>query len=170
MSMLDAVPMYTIRDMPRPQAVLERLMRLLIRLGRAGIVHGDFNEFNLLIGEDQKVTLIDFPQIVHLTHVNAREFFDRDVRSICEWFRKKCDLVVEEYPSFDEVLQEVEADNGAVLASLNVQGISRDDDAMLVAAHGNAAEPVREPVPAGDDDDDDDDDSEDSDEENAEKE
>merc|ERR1719326_2143131 len=147
MSMLDAVPMYTIRDMPRPQVVLERLMRLLIRLGRAGIVHGDFNEFNLLIGEDQKVTLIDFPQIVHLTHPNAREFFDRDVRSTCEWFRKKCDLVVEVYPSFDQVLAEVEADNGGVLASLNVQGMSRDEDALLVAAHGNATDPVDERAP-----------------------
>lgn len=142
---------------------------MLIRLGRAGIVHGDFNEFNLLIGEGLKVTLIDFPQIVHLTHLNAREFFDRDVRSICEWFRRKCDLEVEEYPSFDDILAEVEADNGAVLAMLNVQGISRDDDALLVAAHGNATDPVREPAP-GDDDEDEDEDSEGEAVEDAEKE
>lgn len=140
MSLVEAVPMYTIRDMSKPQVVLERLMRLLIRLGRAGIVHGDFNEFNLMIGEDSRVTLIDFPQIVHIHHPNAREFFDRDVRSTCEWFRKKCDLEVEEYPSFDEVLREVEADNGAVLASLNVQGLGRDADAMLVAAHGSTSD------------------------------
>merc|ERR1712139_245950 len=238
-SMIDAVPMYTIRDMPNPQAVLERLMRLLIRLGRAGIVHGDFNEFNLLIGEDpkeawylpkkvdgvvvlvdedgastrwratndnlhadtsglayrkskdindeqggilvwgrsvvgfdagdwvkipkKKVTLIDFPQIVHLTHLNAREFFDRDVRSTCEWFRKKCDLIAEEYPSFDQVLAEVEADDGAVMATLNVHGISRDDDALLVAAHGSASDPVAEHVPEDVDDEDDNDDDEDGD-------
>merc|ERR1719183_2142792 len=101
-----------------------------------------------MIDSDQKVTLIDFPQIVHITHANAREFFDRDVRSIREWFRKKCDIVVEEYPTFDQVLSEVESDNGAVLASLNVQGISRDDDALLVAAHGSSAStPHPENVP-----------------------
>jgi len=165
MSMIDAVPMYTIRDMPNPQTVLERLMRLLIRLGRAGIVHGDFNEFNLLIGESCKVTLIDFPQVVHLTHANAEEFFDRDVRSIVEWFRKKCDLEVVEYPTFAQVLAEVESDNGAVLASLNVQGISRDDDALLVAAHGGASERVTEQAPDDDDDDDNDDDDDDNDDE-----
>mmetsp|Transcript_85018 Transcript_85018/g.147517 ORF Transcript_85018/g.147517 Transcript_85018/m.147517 type:complete len:501 (+) Transcript_85018:98-1600(+) len=136
MSLIDAVPMYTIKEMPSPHKILERLMRLLIRLGRAGIIHGDYNEFNLMIGNDLKVTLIDFPQIVHLSHPNARELFDRDVRSICEYFRRRCDLEVEEYPTFDEVLQEVEADGGAVLSSLEVQGLGKDDDALLVAAHG----------------------------------
>jgi RIO kinase 2 len=166
MSFIEATPMYSIRDMPRPHVVLERLMRLLIRLGRSGIVHGDFNEFNLLIGDEQKVHLIDFPQIVHLTHPNAREFFDRDCRSIREWFRKKCDLVVEEYPSFDEVLREVEADNGAVMASLNVQGISRDDDAMLVAAHASTSNSNSQHVAEeGEKEDDEDEDSEDAEEE-----
>merc|ERR1712070_588018 len=89
---------------------------------------------------------------------------DRDVRSIREWFRKKCDIVVEEYPTFDQVLSEVESDNGAVLASLNVQGISRDDDAMLVAAHGSASNPHLEHLPEeGEKEDDEDEDSEDED-------
>jgi len=130
--------MYTIREFVHPQTVLERLMRLIIRLGRAGLVHGDFNEFNLMISPDEKITLIDFPQIVHLNHLNARELFDRDVRSVCEWFRKKCDLVVEKYPSFDEVLAECEADGGNVLANLNVQGMSKEDNDLLVAAHSGS--------------------------------
>lgn len=141
MSLIDAVPMYHIKDMPSPHVVLERLMRLLIRLGRAGIIHGDYNEFNLMIGNDLKVTLIDFPQIVHLNHPNAAEYFDRDVRSICEYFRRRCDIEVEEYPTFDEVLKEVAADGGAVLASLEVQGLGQEDDALLLAAH---SAPTRE--------------------------
>lgn len=162
MSLIDATPMYSIRDMPRAKVVLERLMRLLIRLGRAGIVHGDFNEFNLLIGAEQKVTLIDFPQIVHLNHPNAREFFDRDVKSICEYFRKKCHLDVDTFPTFDQVLAEVEADGGSVMTNLKVQGISKEDDAMLIAAHGSAGGKSSSMAPdEGDGEDDDGEDDED---------
>lgn len=163
MSLLDATPMSSIRDMPNPHAVLEKLMRLLIRLGRAGIVHGDFNEFNLMIGAEQKVTLIDFPQIVHLNHPNAREYFDRDVKSTIEYFRKKCDLEVIKFPLFDEVLAEVAGDSGAVLKSLNVQGVNSKDDALLVAAHGSASDNINErsSAPGDGDDEDDSDDEED---------
>merc|ERR1719401_2322336 len=114
MSFVRAQPLQSIRELVRPQQVLERLMRLLVRLARAGIVHGDFNEFNLMISDDEKVTLIDFPQIVHLNHLNAAEFFDRDVTSIREFFRKKVGLEVEEYPSFAQVLEEIANDGGAV--------------------------------------------------------
>jgi len=171
MSMIDATCMYNIRDMPRPQSVLEKLFRLLIRLGRAGIVHGDFNEFNLLIGKDLAVTLIDFPQIIHLTHPNAEEYFDRDVKSVCQWFKKKCDIEVLQRPSFKDILAEVEADNGTVLAGLNAKlkasGVSKDDDNLLVAAHGAASDPIAEQPEAGGEDDDDED-EEDDDEEAAE--
>jgi len=149
MSMIDARVMYSINDMEKPQIVLERLMRLLVRLGRAGIVHCDFNEFNLMIGEAQKITVIDFPQIVHLNHPNAREWFDRDVRSVCEYFRKKCDLIVTERPSFDQILAEVEGDGGAVLQSLHLKGIKKSDDELLIAA----CSPQSEPAPERDSDD-----------------
>jgi len=29
-----------------------------------GLIHSDFNEFNLIIGDDEKMTIIDFPQMV----------------------------------------------------------------------------------------------------------
>jgi len=135
MSFLDAKPMINFRSFNRPEQLLEKLMRLLVRLGRAGIVHGDFNEFNLMIDRDERVTLIDFPQIVHLAHVNAEELFDRDVRSICEFFRKKIGLDVTKYPSFHEVLEEVAKAGGATLPEIAIEGVSREDDALLVAAH-----------------------------------
>jgi len=137
MSFVNAVPLYHIRQLNHPKQVLERLMRLLVRLARAGIVHGDFNEFNLMIDADEKVTLIDFPQIVHLTHANAGELFDRDVRSICEFFRKRIHIEVEEWPHFDEVMAEVAA--AAEAPTLGeapaVEGLGRREDALLVAAH-----------------------------------
>mmetsp|Transcript_33899 Transcript_33899/g.79272 ORF Transcript_33899/g.79272 Transcript_33899/m.79272 type:complete len:469 (-) Transcript_33899:126-1532(-) len=143
MSFINATPLFHLRQIAHPQQVMERIYRLLVRLARAGIIHGDFNEFNLMIDSDSKVTLIDFPQIVHLTHKNAEDYFERDVRSISEFFRKRCGIEVERTPSFKEVMEEVAASDGGVLPSLKVEGISAEDDSMLVAAH-DASREVRE--------------------------
>ena len=36
-----------------------------------GLVHGDFNEFNLMANEEEEITVIDFPQMTSTTHPNA---------------------------------------------------------------------------------------------------
>lgn len=138
MSFVRAVPLYHLRTMEsidKPNQILERLMRLIVRLARAGVVHGDFNEFNLMIDQDCKITLIDFPQIVHMTHANAEEYFDRDVKSIRDFFRKRMGIEVEEWPRYTEVLAEMTSEGAGKLAALVVEGMGRGDDALLVAAH-----------------------------------
>jgi len=139
MSYLDAVPLYRIRSLKQPHAVLERLMRLLVRLARAGIIHGDFNEFNLMVDGDEKVTLIDFPQIVHLGHQNAAEFFDRDAQCVCDFFRKRLNIEVEEWPQFHEVMAEHPGAATSLAAALPVEGLDAEADAMLVRAHADGA-------------------------------
>ena len=43
--------------------VYTRLMQLIVRLAQMGLIHGDYNEFNLIIDEKEKVTVIDLPQV-----------------------------------------------------------------------------------------------------------
>ncbi len=79
--------------------VLEKLMKLLVRLGAAGIIHGDFNEFNLMVRVEEgegcagsgaaEVTMIDFPQVVTMDHRDARLYFERDVECVRSFFRKR---------------------------------------------------------------------------------
>lgn len=38
-------------------------MDLIVKLAERGLIHCDFNEFNLMINEEGSVTLIDFPQV-----------------------------------------------------------------------------------------------------------
>jgi RIO kinase 2 len=59
-------------------------MDLLYRLAAKGLIHCDFNEFNLMISrtQDESLTMIDFPQMVSVGHANAEELFDRDVECI----------------------------------------------------------------------------------------
>ena len=46
-------------------------MNLIVRLANCGVIHGDFNEFNLMIDDEGHVTMIDFPQMVSTSHPNA---------------------------------------------------------------------------------------------------
>ena len=55
-------------------------------------MHCDFNEFNLLVDDEEKVTLIDFPQMVSTSHLNAVHFFDRDVDCLKRFFMRKYDF------------------------------------------------------------------------------
>lgn len=53
MSLIDAYPLRQIAMLPKDQIPLlyAALMALIVRLAKAGLIHGDFNEFNLLIRE-----------------------------------------------------------------------------------------------------------------------
>jgi len=166
MTFCNAVPMYRLLELSKPHQVLERLMRLLVRLGRAGIVHGDFNEFNLMVDAEEKVTLIDFPQIIHLNHVNAGETFDRDVLSIREFFRRRIGIEVEKWPTYEEVVEENVASGGTcVLSNVVVDGVSKEDDALLVSAlEGNRKANGERDVDQDEDEEDDDDSDDDADE------
>lgn len=49
-------------------------MNLIVRLGNCGVIHGDFNEFNLMLTDDGKPILIDFPQMMSIFHENAEQY------------------------------------------------------------------------------------------------
>lgn len=77
MSLIDAFPLRQIHELADPGGLYSQLMDLIVRLAQVGLIHGDFNEFNILIvtsPEDEQVAtpiLIDFPQMVSTEHENA---------------------------------------------------------------------------------------------------
>ncbi|CAL1300892.1 unnamed protein product [Larinioides sclopetarius] len=103
MGVVKGYPLCQVSDVSDVPALYEELMDLLVRLANHGLIHGDFNEFNLILGDDDHVTLIDFPQMISTSHPNAEWYFDRDVTCIREFFRKKFDYESEFYPTFKEI-------------------------------------------------------------------
>jgi RIO kinase 2 len=116
MELIDAFPLRQISKVPHPEALYSELMDIILELARFGLIHGDFNEFNILIKEisdpsgkgkaavnadaeesDENVRLepviIDFPQMVSIDHVNAEMYFDRDVNCIKRYFQRKFHFV-----------------------------------------------------------------------------
>lgn len=61
-----------IQEVADTPALYSTLMELIVRLASHGLIHCDYNEFNILINERGKPTLIDFPQMVSTSHMNAQ--------------------------------------------------------------------------------------------------
>ncbi|KAI9825340.1 MAG: hypothetical protein M1826_007018 [Phylliscum demangeonii] len=96
MQFIDAFPLRQISHVPDPAGLYAELILLILRLAQMGLIHADFNEFNILIKEeehDETLTLvpviIDFPQMVSIDHVNAQMYFDRDVNCIKRFFARR---------------------------------------------------------------------------------
>nr|CAG8550314.1 9843_t:CDS:10 [Entrophospora candida] len=69
-------------------------------LAQYGLIHGDFNEFNILVKDNGEPILIDFPQMVSISHPNAEWYFNRDVECIRTYFQKKYNYQSALYPKF----------------------------------------------------------------------
>jgi RIO kinase 2 len=100
MGLIDAFPLCQIHDLPDPSILYSTLMNLIVRLGCSGLIHGDFNEFNILIKPDNSPILIDFPQMVSTGHRNAEMYFNRDVECIKTFFKKRFRYQSKLYPIF----------------------------------------------------------------------
>ncbi|KAG6210594.1 hypothetical protein E4U35_004882 [Claviceps purpurea] len=101
MTLVDAFPLRQISTVPDPASLYADLIGLVLRLANHGLIHGDFNEFNILIKEEKTVSqdgsesirlepvVIDFPQMVSMEHQNAEMYFDRDVECIKRFFSRR---------------------------------------------------------------------------------
>lgn len=56
------------------EQLYDELMFWIVRLATHGCIHGDFNEFNIMLREDESVVIIDFPQMVSTKHPNAEMY------------------------------------------------------------------------------------------------
>ncbi|PSN35369.1 Serine/threonine-protein kinase RIO2 [Blattella germanica] len=71
MELVDGSPMCQVHEVPDVEWLYDELMNLIVKLGNHGVIHGDFNEFNIMITNDGKPIIIDFPQMVSTSHPNA---------------------------------------------------------------------------------------------------
>ena len=120
MELIDAFPLRQIQEVPDPAGLYAELIDIVLRLASFGLIHGDFNEFNILIREEEKTSgvegarnteaknldsktgvtlvpvIIDFPQMVSIDHTNAEMYFDRDINCIKRFFERRFKFVSDE--------------------------------------------------------------------------
>ncbi|KAB5515740.1 hypothetical protein DKX38_026388 [Salix brachista] len=92
MSLVQGYPLVQVKELQNPETIFETVLGVIVRLAEHGLIHCDFNEFNIMIDDDEKVTVIDFPQMVSVSHRNAQMYFDRDVECIFKFFQKRFNL------------------------------------------------------------------------------
>lgn len=99
-----------VRD-ARIAKLYKNLMDLILRFANeTRVVHGDFNEFNILIhetGDDIEPVIIDLPQVIGVDHELAPEQFERDVDCIVDFFKKRFHYESDFVPQWSEVKEQV---------------------------------------------------------------
>lgn len=132
MEMVDAYPLTQVRELAHPKRVWLQIMAIMERLAQCGLVHCDFNEFNLLIDDAENVTLIDFPQMVSASHPNAEAFFDRDIDCLKRFFVRKYDFRPDDHCIPPLVFMDIKcSEEGTLDKELRASGFGQKEQAEL---------------------------------------
>ncbi len=71
----------------KPQEFLDTVIKSMRKLYQAKLVHTDLSQFNILNHNEEPV-FIDLSQATTLENPNAKEYLERDVKNICNFFKK----------------------------------------------------------------------------------
>ena len=75
-------------NVENPETAYGVVREYMRRLYRAGLIHGDLSEYNIVVHDDQLV-LFDFGQAVTVHHPNSRDFLERDCENVAAFFSRQ---------------------------------------------------------------------------------
>ncbi len=134
MELVRGHPLQQITEVGDPADLYDRLMNLLLKFANHGVIHGDFNEFNIMVKDDGSPVVIDFPQMVSTEHADARFFFDRDVNCLRDFFRRRFGYESELSPSFEDIERVAGLD-----AEVAASGVTKQMEKDLLKEYGEGA-------------------------------
>ena len=92
-------------DIENPDELYQILYDNLKRIyQKAGLVHADFSEYNILMTESGP-SIIDVGQAVLTNHPMAKEFLERDIKNLARYF-KRFDIQVEVEDLMKDILKQ----------------------------------------------------------------
>ena len=83
----DAAPKVKDAIPKNPKEFFDKVITGMQKLHKAGLVHTDLSQFNILNYNEEPV-FIDMSQATILENHNAEDYLDRDIKNICTFFRK----------------------------------------------------------------------------------
>jgi len=81
--------LFLVPELSDPKAFMENVLLEVEKSYKAGVVHGDLSEYNVLVAGGEKPVLIDWPQWVSSSHPMATHYLKRDVVNIASFFARK---------------------------------------------------------------------------------
>ncbi len=104
MGMIEGAELANWKKLSNPERILKEILRNVRKAYlKAGIVHADLSEYNVILKPDKHILIIDWPQYVTVQHPNAQELLTRDVQNILQYFKRKHKLDVKSKESLEYV-------------------------------------------------------------------
>ena len=150
MELVEGTLLQNVVEVEDPANLFDQLMDLILRFAAVGVIHGDFNEFNIMIMDDGSPIVIDFPQMVSTGHRDAKYFFDRDVTGVRDFFRRRFNYESMEAPCFEDIHR-----TDAMDAEVAASGVTKQMEKDLRLEYGLDEEEEGSSDEDGEDDDDD---------------
>ncbi len=86
---INGVELYKVPELSNPSIVLEKILEEVKRSYKAGIVHGDLSEYNVMVTEGENVVIFDWPQWISSSNPHAIFYVKRDLVNILNFFKRK---------------------------------------------------------------------------------
>lgn len=94
MGMIEGDCLFRFTEMPNPEEILDEVLENVRKAYvKAGVIHGDLSEFNIVLTPNWNVLIIDWPQFVRANHPNANFLLKRDVLNVLNFFKRKFKIV-----------------------------------------------------------------------------
>lgn len=105
MDRINGLRLIEIRNLPNPIEIFDKVFEQIRISYNEKIINGDLSEYNILLDENNDIWIIDWPQAVTLEHPNAEFLIRRDLHNIIRYFRRKCDLTIDENSYYNTLLK-----------------------------------------------------------------
>jgi len=92
MQLIEGTQLSDIISLDEPRLFLDDILEDVRLAYRAGVIHTDLSEYNILVDGEGEVWIIDWPQYTSTDHPNAEELLERDVGNVVYYFQRKYGL------------------------------------------------------------------------------
>lgn len=107
MGMIEGAELAHWKRLARPDKILKEILRNTRKAYlRAGIIHADLSEYNIILKKNKHILIIDWPQYVKKEHPNATDLLKRDLQNVAQYFERKHGLKINLQESFKYVTGE----------------------------------------------------------------
>ena len=107
MGMIEGSELANWKRLTRPGTIFKEILRNVRKAFlKAGVIHADLSEYNIILKPDKHILIIDWPQYVTRDHPNAEELLERDVQNVLQYFERKHRLSVKLQECFNYVTGE----------------------------------------------------------------
>jgi RIO kinase 2 len=90
MGMIEGTELAEWKEIPKPEKVLKEILSNIRKAYlKAGIIHADLSEYNIILKPNMHILIIDWPQHVTKEHPNAQQLLTRDIKNIIQFFKRK---------------------------------------------------------------------------------